>query len=188
MAGKKKLTDKQKKARAKAASKKFTVGKALDLYAFGGTAVTQGLIAYQTGDVSRLTTNLPLHYSGLDITDGTVHPAELIKGYGGSINRIAEKKLFKMVGVKAPRSQIKTVGDALDYLTYFGNTGFAVWGNRFNPGAASVAAYKAQFGVDLGAAGTDAYQPMEMITKKWAPYILQKKIRKLLNIKGFPIG
>lgn len=185
---KKKLTEKQKKARAAAAAKRMTVGKGLKIWAISGGAIDPALAYMTSKNPKEFTRQIPFNYSGFD-TEG-VEPwrsVGLAKGYGGGVMSVVEKKVFRALRVRGPRTKMETFGDALDYLTYFGVTAQKVYENRGDNREAHRQAYKTQFGIDLqGSDWATTVVPLESITQKWVPYLAQKYARKLLragNIK-----
>ena len=181
---KKKLTDKQKKERAARNAKKFTVGKALDIWSIAGPAADMGLRFRDDGNMIWIKNGVPLRYSGFNIENKTFTPEMLINGYGGAGGRVIEKKIFKFLGVKGPRTQISNIGDLMDHGTYWGKTVVEVLENIDNPTVAHQQAYKTQFGIDLTKSGFDAIQYQDMLFEKILPYVAQKKIRQVLRGAG----
>lgn len=165
--------------------KKMTVGKALDLYAITGPAISYAY-DYSVGDPNGLT-NIMTAYSSLT-PDGEMKGYRLIEGYGGAVNRAIEKKVFQLAKVRGPRSKIKTVGDVLDYVTYFGSTAKIVWDYRDDPKRAIKYAYLKQNGINLFYKGKRAYQPQDMFYEKVGPYVAQKWLRKGLRKAGITFG
>lgn len=191
MAKKKKLTDAQKKAKAAAAAKKMTVGKGLDMGAIGANAIFRAAQVMGGRPALDAGKDLIASYTSYNPTTNAINIDDLANGYGPALMRAGEKKAFQFLGIKGPRTGVKNIGDAIDYLTYFGKTGIEVWENRANPEEAARQAIITQYGVDMGQNGLGAFQPLDMITDKIAPYVLQKFIRKGLraaNIKMPKIG
>lgn len=170
------------------AQKKMTVGKALDLYSIGGPALNYGLKAYYEGGAAKdnALAWAASVYSGYDYNTGTFEAKKLVAGYGGAINRAIEKKGFKMLRIRGPRSTIKTPGDILDYMTYFGATAMEVYQNKDNPVIANQKAFEIQNGIDLSS--TSPYNPTRMLSDKIVPYVAQKYIRKVLRRANINFG
>lgn len=167
---------------------KMTVGKALDLLGFAGPGATFAISGYQNDDMDQAKHAISRSYIGYDVIDGTLHLEDLVRGYGGSLNRkFLEKNVMKFLHIKGPRSKLETVGDMLDYVTYFGKTAFDVIDNKDNPQEAARAAYQTQYGVDLSQSGFSAWQPFDMLAYKLGPYALQKYIRKIIKIPNFKL-
>lgn len=169
-------------------SKRLTVGKALDIASLAGPGAYFAAKYAVDKDEDAIKKSLPRAYVGIDIMSGNVMPKELIKGYGGAVNRAIEKKLFKLFRVRGPVTKMKTISDVVDYATYFGNAGMQAYERRGNVPDAIRHGYRALYGVDLEGEGTAAYDPQEMITKKWVPYIAQKWIFKGLRRAGIRFG
>lgn len=161
---------------------------ALDLLGIGGAAGYNAIKTITTGDQVPVKQGIPRAYLGYDFITKTTQFPDLIKGYGGSLNRqFIEKKLNKMLGVRPPRSKIETVGDVLDYVSYFGKTAIEVYENRADPAEAFRVGYKTQYGVDLNGENYAAWQPQDMIMEKLVPYWIQKKLRKIVKIPKMKI-
>ncbi len=167
--------------------KKFTVTKGLDLFSIAAPAIHKAAIYAETGDINALK-SITGFYTGWDAQTGNFQMNDMVRGYGGAGFRVFEKKLFKAVGVRPPRTQMKTIGDVLDYVTYFGQTALDVYNNRASPREAIRLAHLDQNGVDLARPGWQALQPMVPITTKLAPYIIQKKVMKMLRKSGINLS
>jgi len=178
----------RKMAKSKASkARKFTVGTALDIGAFSAAGIHHGLQAYQTGEMSWVKSGITSAYTAYDPVNKKIVPKELIKGYGPSVIRAFEKKLFKAFGVQGPRTQISTVGDVIDMTTYFGKTAMEVYENRADPAEAARQAIITQYGIDMRAEPTKSVKLLDIATEKWLPYIAQKKVRQVLRGAGIKI-
>lgn len=170
---------------------KLTVTKALDMLAVGGPAASAGIHFAGDKNPDWITRIIPYYYSGLDtFGQNPWRFGGALKGWGGTVNRMAEKKVFKYLGVNGPRTKIENMGDILDYVTYFGKTAYDVWQNRNDNVQAFRQFYLTQYGVDLedqNDAGYGSYQPMEMITEKWLPYLGQRYLRKVMRKFGMKL-
>lgn len=180
---KKKLTKEQIRAKARAYANKMTVGKALDIHGFVGKAAAETLSYMADKNMDHFTASIPRGYTGLNPDTGEFVPEDMVTGYAGSINRGIEKGFFKFIGIKGPRTEINTMGDVLDWGTYFGKSSMRAYERKDNMLGAHNAWYKVQYGVNLYQWGFDAYEPMEMITDKIVPYVVQKKLRQIPFLK-----
>ena len=154
-----------------------------DLGSYFAGAATEGASYWETGNEEYITRNIPEAYTGYDYRNKEYHAHSLAIGWGPVINNAGEKKLFRWVGVRRPRAKLNTVGDVLDYLFYYGKTGLELWENKDSPQAAVHQAVKTQYGIDRTKTGWAVYNPIDMLMEKVIPYILQKKVRKFLNLK-----
>lgn len=124
------------------------------------------------------------HYTGFFPDTGDFQAERLVGGYGAVANRLIEKKAFKAMGIRGPRTCIRTIGDVLDHATYWGATAVEVWDHRSDPELAARHATRIQYGMDYGLVGTRKYQPADMVLKKILPYAGQKLIRKFMRSAG----
>lgn len=165
--------------------KKMTVNTVLDMLSIGGPAVYRVASYMEDGNINHLKGAIPEIYTGYNPVMKIFEPKSLAWGYGGGVSRVAEKKLFRMMGIRGPRSTVQNLGDVIDYVSYFGKTAVEFYENRADMPEAIRQAYKTQYGIDLGAQnGLAAVQPLDMITEKWGPYVLQKYVRKILRGAG----
>ena len=182
MAKPKKLTKAEKAAKAKAYNARTTEPMLLDIWAAGGEVVHEGLNYSVTKDKDTLVNNLSKNYLAFDPSTGEIDIANLTKGWGGTVNRALEKKGFKMLGIKGPRSNLDTAGDIADHIAYYMSTYFAqkeatdMYTKHSN-------AYHAMNGIDLTQDGWDAWQPEKMFEQKITPYVIQKFVRKIPQVK-----
>lgn len=183
MAKKKKLTKEQIRAKARAYANKMTHGKAMDMYAFGGSGLDRTLRYMNSKDMGEFTAGFPADYVGINFRDNEMRLQNLVRGYAGSAIRAGEKKAYKFLGIKGPRSEVKSLNDVIDYLTYHGAAGWKAYENRGDLEQANRTFYKTHFGVDLTGDDWGCIQPEDMIWEKEVPYILVKKIRQIPFIK-----
>lgn len=164
---------------------KMTVGKALDMLSLGGPAAYRVALYMEDGNINQIKAAIPEMYTGYNPVLKQMIPKSLAWGYGGAVSRVVEKKVFKALGIRAPRTKMENLGDVIDYVSYFGKTAMEFYENKDNMPEAIRQGYKTQYGIDLGAQnGLEAVQPLDMITEKWAPYVFQKYIRKILRGAG----
>jgi hypothetical protein len=178
----KKQSKAEKLAKARAYSKKMTHGKAMDAYSAMGAVVDNGLKAMQSGNFGYLA-DIPRDYTGVDIQRGGVKPEYLWRGYAGPFMNAVERGAYNALNITRPRTEVKNIGDALDYLTYHGAAGWKAYQNRDNYVEANREFYRTHFGVDLGQVGSQVLDPGDMFWEKELPYVLQRKIRQIPFIK-----
>lgn len=187
MAKKKKLTKDQIRAKARAYANKMTHGKAMDMYAFGGAGVDRTLRYMENKNMGEFTQGLPEDYMGIDPVAGALELEHIVRGFGASITRAGEKAVYKFLGIKGPRSEVKSLNDVIDYCTYHGAAIAHAYENKDNIREANKQFYKTHFGIDLGEIGVggslDDIQLESMIWEKEVPYIVIKKIRQIPFIK-----
>jgi len=168
--------------------KKMTIGKYLDLGSLGAAGIYEVSNYYETKDIETLKVHSILDYAAFNVNTGLIDTSFLVRGYGPVINRVAEKKVFKVLGVRGPRTRLSTVGDMLDHLTYFGPTAMKIYEHREHPERATAEAIVIQYGVNMRKTGMAAYDPIYMVKNKWGPYLLQKYARKFMRKAGINFG
>jgi hypothetical protein len=170
--------------------KNFTIGNIMDIGAFAAPAIYRGSRVWEgTESVQDAGYNIAAAYTGYHPGLKNFSANRLVVGYGAAVNRMIEKKIFKALRIRGPRTRLETVGDALDHLTYFGKTFVEVWENKDNPSIAVNEAMKTQYGMDYTqpAVGLAPWQPLDMLTEKIAPYVAQKYVRKFLRASGMKL-
>lgn len=168
--------------------KKMTVSKVNDLYALGGAGVFDAANYMGHGDQSKFIDDVVSSYTGFRPSDGQLDLPMLVRGYGGGINRVIEKKALKALGIRGPPSKIKTAGHALDLISYYGKTARDIYIHRDNPALAAAAASKNLNGIDPRYPGWASYQPKDKLVNSVGPYIVQKMVRKGLKRFGVNFG
>lgn len=177
-----KMSKKERNAKARAYAKKMTHGKVMDMYAAGGAA-TDRLLSFAEDQREGHLIGIATDYTGYDFEGRRPSPVNLVRGYGGAVSNAIERGVYKFLGITRPRTDPKTAGDIIDYISYHGAAGLHAYENRGDLRSANAEFYKGHFGINLQRGGWDAIQPEGMIMEKEVPYIIQKKIRQIPFIK-----
>lgn len=194
--GSKKRSSPKKRSSSKAASssssgssKKMTMGKIQDLYSLGGAGIWDAVHLMEHKDPNRFMGIVTKSYTGLDPVTGQFDAKMMLRGYGGAVNRVIEKKTYKALHIKGPRSQISTVGDVLDYLSYYGKSAADLYAHKDNKSEAAALVLRNLNGMDYRLDDPVAgYALKDKVYNSMGPYIAQKMIRKGLRRAGINFG
>lgn len=183
MAKKKKQTKAQIREKARAYAKKMTLGKAHYIHAEGGSLIQGGLQYMVDKDQDAFKRRFMVTYTGIDITDYSIHLDRLIEGHGGLLHEKAYRKFAQAMGFRAyPSGKPKTIRAAMDWASMYLVPVTKAYANKDNMAEAHRQVYLSLYGIDLGQQGWAAWQPAAMMETKGL-YSIQKLIKN--TIKGW---
>lgn len=148
--------------------------------ATGGPAIQKVLQYAESGDMERITNDIPLIYGGYNIRDRKLDPEWLVNGWGGVGNEIARRKMFRATGT----TPMPTKGSLLEHGVYYGKAIINILQNQGDIQAAHLQIHKDYFGVDLTKKGFDAWQPGEMADTA-LPLLFVKHGKRFMRENGY---